>query len=128
LQQSNFANEHLRNFRRNKFMVELLAASRRIPIEPPGGSAPPLGDPANPSYSVAVHNEEAEVSKAKHAAAAEAARLLPNGGAIREYFPESMSSGVFSPAAAMMAGLAGRRNGSLAEGRRSIDDILPRRS
>jgi small-conductance mechanosensitive channel len=125
---SNFSNEHLRNLRRNKFMVELLAASRRIPIEPPGGAAPPLGDPANPSYSVAVHTEEAEMAKAKHAGDATAARLLPDGSAIREYFPESMSSGVFNPAAAMIAGLAGRRNGSAAEGRRSIDDILPKRS
>ncbi|EMC99605.1 hypothetical protein BAUCODRAFT_40873, partial [Baudoinia panamericana UAMH 10762] len=72
---SNFANDHLRNARRNKFMVELLAACRRIPIDPPGGSAPVMGDLTNPHYSVTISEQEAHAAKAKRAEDALAARL-----------------------------------------------------
>ncbi|KAK4892423.1 hypothetical protein LTR27_009079 [Elasticomyces elasticus] len=124
---SNFANEQLRNARRNKFMVELLAATRRVPIEPPGGSAPALGDPANPAYSVAVSNVEAESFRSKHTTEAEAKRLFPTGSGLSMFMPEAVSSAMQSPAAAMMAGVMGRRNGSVTEGRRSVDNIVPRR-
>ncbi|KAK3075446.1 hypothetical protein LTR53_001231 [Teratosphaeriaceae sp. CCFEE 6253] len=125
---SNFANEQVRNIRRNKFMVELLAATRRIPIEPPAGSGPALGDPANPSYSVAVSNTEAEAWRSKHSAEVEGARLFPTGSGLSMFLPEGLSSDVQNPAAAMIAGLTGRRNGSAAEsGRRSVDEILPKR-
>ncbi|KAK4540737.1 hypothetical protein LTR36_008952 [Oleoguttula mirabilis] len=124
---SNFANEQLRNARRNKFMCELLAAMRRIPIEPPGGAAPALGDPANPAYSVAVSDKEAETSRVKHSAGVEAARLFPSGNGLPMFLPEAVSSGMQNPAQAMIAGLTGRRNGSIAEGRRSVDEILPKR-
>ncbi|KAK4958033.1 hypothetical protein LTR10_004458 [Elasticomyces elasticus] len=125
---SNFANEQLRNARRNKFMVELLAATRRVPIEPPGGSAPALGDPANPAYSVAVSYQEAESFRSKHTTETEAKRLFPVGSGLSMFMPEAVSSAMQSPATAMMAGVMGRRNGSVTEGRRSVDDILPRRS
>ncbi|KAK3642204.1 hypothetical protein LTR22_016220 [Elasticomyces elasticus] len=124
---SNFANEQLRNARRNKFMVELLAATRRVPIEPPGGSAPALGDPANPAYSVAVSNGEAELFRSKHTTETEAKRLFPVGSGLSMFMPEAVSSAMQSPAVAMMAGVMGRRNGSVTEGRRSVDDIVPRR-
>ncbi|TKA65134.1 hypothetical protein B0A55_11274 [Friedmanniomyces simplex] len=124
---SNFANEQLRNARRNKFMVELLAATRRIPIAPPGGSAPALGDPANPAYSVAVSNMEAEAARSRHAAEVEGSRLFPSGSGLSMLMPEGVSSAIQNPAAAMIAGVMGRRNGSAAEGRRSVDDMLPRR-
>jgi len=130
---SNFANEQLRNARRNKFMCELLAISRRIPIEPPGGAAPPLGDPANPAYSVAVSDMEAIVARSKQSTEAEAARLFPSGsstpgGGLASLLPEAVSSGMQNPAQAMIAGLTGRRNGSLVEGgRRSVEEYLSRR-
>ncbi|KAK5736639.1 hypothetical protein LTR17_007296 [Elasticomyces elasticus] len=124
---SNFANEQLRNARRNKFMVELLAATRRVPIEPPGGSAPALGDPANPAYSVAVSNQEAESFRSKHTTDTEAKRLFPVGRGLGMFMPDAVSSAMQSPAVAMMAGVMGRRNGSVTEGRRSVDDIVPRR-
>ncbi|KAK5724398.1 hypothetical protein LTR15_004443 [Elasticomyces elasticus] len=124
---SNFANEQLRNARRNKFMVELLAATRRVPIEPPGGSAPALGDPANPAYSVAVSNGEAELFRSKHTTETEAKRLFPVGTGLSMFMPEAVSSAMQSPAVAMVAGVMGRRNGSVTEGRRSVDDIVPRR-
>ncbi|WPG98233.1 Hypothetical protein R9X50_00102100 [Acrodontium crateriforme] len=59
MHKSNFANEQLRNKRRNGFMVELLDAVRRIPIHPPGGpTGPPLGDATNPSWSVSISPDE----------------------------------------------------------------------
>lgn len=113
--------------RRNKFMCELLAATRRIPIEPPGGTAPPLGDPANPSYSVAISDREADAARTKHAAEAEESRLYPTGGGVAMFLPEGVSSGMKNPAQAMFGGLTARRNGSLAEGRGSVDEMWGRR-
>nr|OQO05983.1 hypothetical protein B0A51_18121 [Rachicladosporium sp. CCFEE 5018] len=78
---SNFANIR-HSIRRNRFMCELLAAMRRIPIAPPGGSAPALGDPANPSYSVAVSDLEALGLRVKHAEEAEGKKLFPTGASL----------------------------------------------
>ena len=110
---SNFSNELLRSTRRNKFMCELLAAMRRVPIDPPGGSAAALGDPANPAYSVAVSNQEAAEARAKNAADVEGKRLFATGKG--PSFFEAMSSGFQNPAETMIAGISGRRNGSIRE-------------
>ena len=117
---SNFANELLRSTRRNKFMCELLASIRRIPIEPPGGAAPALGDPANPSYSVAVSDQAAIDARAKKAAAVEESRLFPTGKG--PSFLESISTGFQNPAQAMIAGISGRRNESIKEGVRQSSE------
>ncbi|KAK4508811.1 hypothetical protein PRZ48_002550 [Zasmidium cellare] len=77
---SNFANESVRNMRRNKFMCELLAAARRIPLGPPGGSAAPLGDPSNPAYSVAISDLEGVAARERKRVEVEGARLVPVGG------------------------------------------------
>ena len=120
---SNFSNELIRSTRRNKFMCELLAACRRIPIEPPGGSAPALGDPANPSYNVAVSDQEAINSRARKTADVEQARLFPTGQG--PSFFEAISTGFQNPAQNMMAGFTGRRNGSVREeGMRQSSDSM----
>jgi hypothetical protein len=122
---SNFSNELLRSTRRNKFMCELLAAMRRIPIEPPGGAAPAAGDPANPSYSVTVSDTEAAAARAKHAAEAEASRLFPIGGGA-SYIKEAMSTGIENPAQAaqnMIASVSGRRAGSVKGVRSSLESM-----
>jgi len=113
--------------RRNKFMCELLAATRRIPIEPPGGAAPPLGDLSNPAYSVSISDKEAEGARLHHHAAVEAARLLPSGGGLPAFLPEAIASGMKNPALAMFDSLAKMRKTSLAEGRRSVDEVWQRR-
>ncbi|KAK3678577.1 hypothetical protein LTR78_001875 [Recurvomyces mirabilis] len=125
---SNFANDQLRNARRNKFMVELLAVTRRIPIDPPGGGGPAFGDPANPTYSVSITDTDATGFRDERKAKDEGKRLFAKGTGLEHLLPEGVSTGLQNPAAAMIAGLTGRRNGSTAEGRRSIDDILPKRA
>ncbi len=74
---SNWANEAVRAARRNKFMCALVQALRKIPIFAPGGEAPGLGDPANPSYSVAISDEEAKRNKESFAEQQDKARLVP---------------------------------------------------
>ena len=117
---SNFANDQLRNHRRNKFMVELLAAIRRVPIEPPGGSGAGLGDPANPSYSVSITDTEAAEARAAKAAKTEAAKLYPTGTSVAELVPATQGGGFLSPAQAMFPGLKQRmaHNHEDASGRR----------
>ncbi|KAI5358832.1 putative EF-hand domain, mechanosensitive ion channel MscS, LSM domain superfamily [Septoria linicola] len=105
---SNFANEQLRAHRRNKFMVELLAAIRRVPIEPPGGSGPALGDPSNPAYSVAVSDSEAVAARAAKAEKTEGTRLFPSGTSFAELVPATVGGGFLSPAQAMFPGLKQR--------------------
>lgn len=102
---SNFANEMLRNPRRNKFMCELLAAARRIPLEPPGGAAPALGDPANPAYSVAVSDLEAVAARERKAKDVEASRLFPIGGT----YANAVSSAVQKYAPSVVGSVTGRR-------------------
>lgn len=118
---SNFANELLRTHRRNKFMVELLAACRRIPIAPPGGADPPLGDLANPTYSVAINQFDAIAAKAKHDAEVESQRLFPAGTSP----PAALSSALENPAIGMIPSITNRllsvsSQGGLG-GRRSMD-------
>lgn len=107
---SNFHNEMLRNTRRNKFMCELLAACRRVPIDPPGGSGPALGDPSNPSYSVAVSDIDAISARSAKAEKTESSRLYPTGTSIVELVPEAISASVdlLTPAMAMFPGLRAR--------------------
>lgn len=75
---SNWSNETVRASRRSKFMCALVLALRRVPIYPPGGGGFPLGDPRNPSYSVAVSDEIATESRNKAAKDKEAKRLIPS--------------------------------------------------
>lgn len=122
---SNFSNELLRSTRRNKFMCELLAAMRRIPIEPPGGSAPALGDPSNPAYSVAVSDVEAAEARKRHGVEVEEARLFPTGsGGVFGGVKEAVTSAFENPAQAMIAGITGRRNGNEPEGVRKSAETL----
>ncbi|KAF7195002.1 Mechanosensitive ion channel protein Msy1 [Pseudocercospora fuligena] len=111
---SNWANEMLRNHRRNKFMCELLATMRRIPIEPPGGAGAPLGDPANPAYSVALSDTEAAAARAEKAKKVESGRLYPTGTNMSEFMgtPSALGgvgSSLLSPAMAMFPGLKQRQ-------------------
>ena len=102
-------------------MCELLAACRRVPIQPPGGSSPALGDPANPTYSVTVSDTEAIGARAKKAAEVEAARLYPTGTA-SSFLQEAMSTAFEKPAQAVRASLTGRRP-SVKEGRPSGESM-----
>jgi len=105
---SNWAIEAVRTRRRNKFMCELLAACRRIPIQPPGGSYAPLGDPANPSYSVSVTDQHAIDARDKRAADVEAKRLFPTGSG-ESYLKEALSTAFEKSAQAMRGSITGRR-------------------
>jgi hypothetical protein len=62
---SNWSNETVRAARRSKFMCALVLALRKVPIYCPGGGGVPLGDPGNPSYSVAVSDQIATAARAK---------------------------------------------------------------
>lgn len=108
---SNFSNEVLRSTRRNRFMCALLAACRRVPIEPPGGSGNALGGPANPSYSVAVSDADAQAARAQAAAEKEAKRLFPSGNGLPLLGPK----GAEEPALEMMADVNGRRGSTVSE-------------
>lgn len=58
-------------------MCALVLALRKVPIYAPGGGGTPLGDPGNPTYSVAVSDEIAAAGRDKAAAAKESKRLVP---------------------------------------------------
>jgi hypothetical protein len=58
-------------------MCALVLALRKIPIFGPGGGGAPLGDPANPSYSVAVSHDVAAAARDRAAKDADAARVSP---------------------------------------------------
>jgi hypothetical protein len=103
--QSNFANESLRANRRNKFMCELLASMRRVPIEPPGGSALPLGNPANPYYSVSVPDEVAIAAREKHDEEVDEKRLFPKKTGVLD----TITSALQSPVRDVAASVTGRR-------------------
>jgi hypothetical protein len=90
--QSNFSNETVRQVRRNKFMTALLAAMRAVPIDPPGGGGPALGDPKNPTYSVSVSDLEASGFRAAHHTEKEDKRMFPVGSRIADFLPEGISS------------------------------------
>lgn len=124
--QSNFANELLRQQRRNKFMVALLAAMRAVPINAPGFGGPSLGDPANPSYVVKVSDQEASSFRAAHKEETESKRLFPTGTTLKSFLPEGISS-AFEPATAATsmgpASITGRR-GSGANGGRASGESM----
>lgn len=75
---SNWHNDSVRATRRSKFMCALAQALKKVPIYAPGGGNEPLGGPGNPSYSVAVTDEFAAVSRDKAAGTKEAARMVPS--------------------------------------------------
>jgi hypothetical protein len=75
---SNWSNETIRAARRSKFMCALVLALRKVPIYAPGGGGLPLGDPGNPSYSVAVSDEIAAAARDKAAKDKEEKRLVPS--------------------------------------------------
>jgi hypothetical protein len=91
---SNWANETVRAARRSKFMCALVLALRKVPIYCPGGGGLPLGDPGNPSYSVAVSNEVAAAAREKAAAAKEGMRLVPTKSNVALKPSTGKSSGV----------------------------------
>lgn len=103
-------------------MCELLAIMRRVPIEPPGGLAAPAGDPSNPAYSVTLSDADAVEARAKAAAEAESKRMFPVGSGAA-FIEEAKSSSFQKPAQDMIAGLAGRRTGSLSGARPSNDSM-----
>lgn len=78
---SNWHNETVRAARRSKFMCALVLSLRKVPIYAPGGGGLALGDPGNPSYSVAVSNELAADARDQAKEAKEAKRLIPSAPA-----------------------------------------------
>ena len=94
-------------------MCELLAAMRRIPIEPPGGLAPALGAPANPTYSVSVTEGAAIAARAQHDSEEEGKRLFPSNGGLHMLDSEGATTGFLNPAAEMMVGVTGRRGSAM---------------
>lgn len=74
---SNWALESVRAARRSKFMCALVLALRKVPIYGPGGSGAPAGDPANPTYSVAISDEQATLNKKEYADDLDKKRLIP---------------------------------------------------
>jgi len=74
---SNWSNEALRATRRSKFMCALVLAMRKVPIYGPGAGGAAAGEPANPTYSVAISDEQAAVNKAKFDEDKNKKRLVP---------------------------------------------------
>ena len=82
-QQSNWSNETLRAARRSKFLCALTLALRKVPIYAPGGGNSTLGSADQPTYSVAVNNEQAEAARVAFAAAKDAKRLKPSNPSVQ---------------------------------------------
>ncbi|KAL5332055.1 hypothetical protein ACEPPN_001598 [Leptodophora sp. 'Broadleaf-Isolate-01'] len=74
---SNWLMESIRAARHSKLMRALVLAMRKVPIFGPGGGVALLGDPSNPSYTVAVSDEIAAASRDKATKNTDAARLRP---------------------------------------------------
>ncbi|KAJ9609969.1 hypothetical protein H2200_006299 [Cladophialophora chaetospira] len=74
---SNWANEAIRASRRSKFMCALVLATRKVPINGPGGGGPSAGDKANPTYSVAITDELARKNREQFDDSADKKRLVP---------------------------------------------------
>jgi hypothetical protein len=121
ISQSNFANESLRANRRNKFMCELLASMRRVPIEPPGGSALPLGNPLNPYYSVSVPDEVAVAARAKHDDEVDEKRLFPKKTGVLDAITSALQSPVRDVAATVTGRRVSTQSGAECVMRRSAD-------
>ena len=75
---SNWANETVRAARRSKFLCALVLALRKIPIYAPGGGGAALGSADQPSYTVAVSDQQAVDARAAYDKAKDAKRLIPN--------------------------------------------------
>lgn len=74
---SNWSNDSIRATRRSKFMCALVLAIRKVPIYGPGGGDAGLGSSSNPSYSVAISDQEAQTNRDEFGAEKESARLVP---------------------------------------------------
>ncbi|EXJ80791.1 hypothetical protein A1O3_07075 [Capronia epimyces CBS 606.96] len=74
---SNWANEAVRAARRSKFMCALVLAMRKIPIYGPGAGGAAPGDPANPTYSVTISDQEAKRNKESFEDDKDKSRLIP---------------------------------------------------
>ena len=61
---SNWSNGAVAAARRSKFMCALVLAMRKVPIYAPGGGGAALGSADQPSYSVAVSDEQAAAARA----------------------------------------------------------------
>lgn len=96
---------------------------RRIPIEPPSGSGPALGDPANPSYSVSVSDLEASGFRNAHKEETESKRMFSTDNPFSAFLPESISSAWEPRPAVAFAGVTGRRGSSNNRGRSSVDSM-----
>lgn len=107
--QSNFANEHLRQIRRNKFMCKLLATMRSIPIDPPGGNDAAVGSFENPTYSVTVSDAEAAGFRTARKEELESKRLFPADTLFSSSPADGVSSAWEANAPAATAGVTGRR-------------------
>lgn len=98
---SNWANEAVRAARRSKFMCALVLALRKVPIYGPGAGGAPAGDPANPTYSVAISNQMAEDNKKVFADKKDAKRLVPLSATLPEQMsklsPKASKSSAFHP-------------------------------
>ncbi|KEF59024.1 uncharacterized protein A1O9_03867 [Exophiala aquamarina CBS 119918] len=74
---SNWSNDAVRAARRSKFMCALVTAMRKVPLYGPGGGGPAAGDKANPTYSVAISNEDALRNKDEFDINKDKNRLVP---------------------------------------------------
>ncbi|KKA26671.1 hypothetical protein TD95_001651 [Thielaviopsis punctulata] len=74
---SNWHDEKVRAARRNRFIVALAAAVKKIPLHGPGGGGEALGGPTNPAYSVAVTDDFAATARAAAAKAKDHGRMVP---------------------------------------------------
>jgi len=74
---SNWSIETVRAARRSKFMCALVQAMRKVPIYGPGAGGPVAGDKANPTYSVAISDPEAQENKEDFDNKKEAKRMVP---------------------------------------------------
>jgi hypothetical protein len=74
---SNWHNEAVRATRRSKFMCALALAVKKVPIIGPGGGGEPLGGPTNPTYSVAVSDQEAARARDKADQDKDMKRMVP---------------------------------------------------
>ena len=74
---SNWSNETVRAARRSKFMCALVLALRKIPIYAPGGGSAALGSADQPSYTVAVSDEQASANRTAYDKTKDAKRLFP---------------------------------------------------
>lgn len=78
LHKSNWSNETVRAARRSKFMCALVLALRKVPIYAPGGGGAVLGSLDQPSYTVAVSDQQAASNRDAFDKSKDAKRLFPN--------------------------------------------------